>query len=541
MQKRTNNPESAIGGRGERRGFTLVELMISIALVLVLVLGVSQVFRISSETLSAGQTISSMNRDIMGAKDVLKHDFDNVVKDGPFIIACRLPAAGPGANDPSFLSRAYFLSDKDGKAMTSDLNGDGIEGDRTVPYEFNSGHIYDHRWHRTDRIIMFKRGLFRRITGNDGSFTSANTTAAEAMVVLGHVAMPYRPGGQTTRYLYPGELGPASSNDSAQSAAFAANWVLGRTQILLKDPGQIPAGEEHIRRTPVKSNSLFVSPLGAGSAAGDGHLIQESRYDLAGTTIARFREDIAEYERLTGFSDWWMGMVYETGSRDEHNRIDQVREYRFECNPFVTKPLTSEAMAKTTPYFVGNVSQFIVEFAGDYLVQNNDEQSPTWGRVLGAGADGVIDYVVDRTDKKRPPVKRTRFYGMARDVNGDGFIPGSFYPDKNQARQISVDELVDVLPLFEIYNMVGTGGGYPPADVPLEVQKPGDGKSAGRAVWLDVNSQTFDIGRVDQYTGKYTVVWKNSTPPMIRILIRQDDPAGAVREGQWTELVYSLR
>ncbi len=44
------------------RAFTLVELMISIALVLLLVIGINQVFSLTSKTVGAGQGVHSAAR-----------------------------------------------------------------------------------------------------------------------------------------------------------------------------------------------------------------------------------------------------------------------------------------------------------------------------------------------------------------------------------------------------------------------------------------------------------------------------------------------
>ena len=46
-----------------RRAFTLIEVMISIALVLILVLGINQVFKLTSDTVGAGQALASKARD----------------------------------------------------------------------------------------------------------------------------------------------------------------------------------------------------------------------------------------------------------------------------------------------------------------------------------------------------------------------------------------------------------------------------------------------------------------------------------------------
>ena len=45
---------------------------------------------------------------------------------------------------------------------------------------------------------------------------------------------------------------------------------------------------------------------------------------------------------------------------------------RPQCNPTVQAPVTAATLAEMAPYFLQHCSQFIVEYAGDYLQQDND-------------------------------------------------------------------------------------------------------------------------------------------------------------------------
>src|SRR5580658_51970 len=69
-----------------RGGFTLVELMISIALVLVLMVGVNYVFTKAADAISAGQTTNTISRDSQSAQAVLFDDFNHVNKNPPCFI-----------------------------------------------------------------------------------------------------------------------------------------------------------------------------------------------------------------------------------------------------------------------------------------------------------------------------------------------------------------------------------------------------------------------------------------------------------------------
>ena len=82
------------------------------------------------------------------------------------------------------------------------------------------------------------------------------------------------------------------------------------------------------------------------------YLIHESRYDLAGWDASLFKQNLNAIIAANG--DWWSRLMLDC---------------RFQCNPFVAGPLTSASMAKQSPYFVGHCSQFIVEYAGDFIAQ----------------------------------------------------------------------------------------------------------------------------------------------------------------------------
>ena len=59
------------------------------------------------------------------------------------------------------------------------------------------------------------------------------------------------------------------------------------------------------------------------------------------------------------------------------------------------------------PYFLQHCSQFIVEYAGDYMQQDVN------GNMTGLGPDGQIDYYLDANGNKH-----IRWYGMPRSSTG---------------------------------------------------------------------------------------------------------------------------
>src|SRR4051812_12750001 len=74
-----------------RPAFTLVELMISIALALMLIYGIAQVFKLSGDTVGANQAVATMVRDQRAAEATLTEDFRNSLPDSPlFLISNRI-------------------------------------------------------------------------------------------------------------------------------------------------------------------------------------------------------------------------------------------------------------------------------------------------------------------------------------------------------------------------------------------------------------------------------------------------------------------
>src|SRR3954454_5235323 len=76
----------------QRPGFTLVELMVSIALALILMLGINYIFKATAQTVGTGFALSSVTRQEQAVSRVLDDDFDThatgalAVQDMPFIM-----------------------------------------------------------------------------------------------------------------------------------------------------------------------------------------------------------------------------------------------------------------------------------------------------------------------------------------------------------------------------------------------------------------------------------------------------------------------
>jgi prepilin-type N-terminal cleavage/methylation domain-containing protein len=70
---------SILDPRSSRRGFTIVELMISIAMVVILMVGIHQVFKMSSDTVGIGHAVGDMARNNRSVQGVFHHDYERVL------------------------------------------------------------------------------------------------------------------------------------------------------------------------------------------------------------------------------------------------------------------------------------------------------------------------------------------------------------------------------------------------------------------------------------------------------------------------------
>src|SRR5687768_2545246 len=120
--KRQGEPMTREPATHRWQGFTLVELMISIALVLILILGVNTVFSLTSQTVAAGNALGTIHRANAAVNGTIYQDFKSMVigTDAPcFVITMQRRFAWRDAADRE--------GDRDGNSATFDVNGDGIE------------------------------------------------------------------------------------------------------------------------------------------------------------------------------------------------------------------------------------------------------------------------------------------------------------------------------------------------------------------------------------------------------------------------------
>lgn len=426
--------------RQAARGFTLLELIISVALVLVLMLAVTKIFSITSATIGATQGIAAATRDARAAQAVFARDMAALAGDSPFIWIRY------DGYQPAFRNAADKASDSDfpdsinadgsstaasnAAKYTIDLDDNGIEGENLIPGEDVGTLAISNRVHRLDQFSFCARDLFARQTGNslvvgNAAFPTdqlvSSMTSNEAWITYVHMALPKPDGSYNTQSggvkTYPG----AGSSTNNPSNYYASQWILGRTALLMVMPtvpsSGLPSGEtlndasgapqQYYGRTSSRSwtnaaDNNFMSPLStdttshpvSGRASKD---INEARYDLVGIDIANARDRI-ERKKTVGTGNWWTDLSIP----------------RPEVNPYIIKPINADTSSHQVPIFLPACSQFVVEYAGDFVSQLPDGTLDVTAANGGLTPDGIVDFhFVAATGQKK-----IQWFGYPRSTTG---------------------------------------------------------------------------------------------------------------------------
>lgn len=495
---RTRTPRTA--------AFTLVEVMISILIALVLILGISQIFSMAQRATGAGNQVLDDSETNRAAHERLNSDFMAMANgtDSPGLVIASYSAT-------AFRSNADRLANR----VTDPRRRNDLTS-ATASLAAEPATVVDYRVHRLDRICFWARDRFTRQTGDKKTSLSpppsltSPTTSNEAFIWIGHLDLPDNAtiaaydgtAPQNGKYLPPA----AGSVTTNQNNFFASDWILGRVVIPMVASA---TGEVEFQ----SSAPAVLSILNAGNSTDGGAVkLFMSRYDLAQTSIAAYRASIS----ATNFG-WWQDV---SGIRVSNANLPLKTtpptvsaDQRYWGNPFIKKPTSTDALkrlqqlsgavSQASPVFVRGCTQFIVEFAGDYV-----KQDPTTGKPTAAGQDGQIDFCVDPTTGAR----HIRWYGFQRDTNDDG----------------KIDANIDVVPLHDylVANSI-----TPAAAIGFERTYP----------------TNYNLPALNTNSPAYVCAWGPDTdsagiprPKMIRITMAVDDPTGHLNTEQYYEYVYNL-
>ncbi len=598
--------------------------MLSLAMVLLLIIGINYVFRSATDAVSAGQALNAINDDAQATGPMLFNDLKNVSKNPPcFIIASQLVT--------QFLNSDDAKTSSDPTVIVTDNVGTTINiGNTTLGSA--SGHlsaaILNSRNHQHDLLMFFAHGNYHRRSGNNGTYTGSESSD-DAFIEIGGAALPAN---DLSNFYGPSSLPNTASGlfngttvtGVPRVGAYASDWVLARKVTLLLDgsgiaPNLITANDVYYPTASAAPKDFNGATYGANmtplsyntpdsnSTATAQTQFQSSRYDLAGVTPDQYERIIANAIltwQTAGYvsspvaspaSLWWNPLVYSTAlvqptpTAPQYAALSapyQTPPYvvaynnavpgytgftainpanpstdpglwlnRPQCNPLIQSPLSSASLAEMAPFFLQHCSQFIVEYAGDYMQQDVN------GNMTGLGPDGQIDFYLDANGNKH-----IRWYGMPRSSTG---VPHADAP--GSAKQVLIrgfdasggetlatggtpattllNYFTDVIPLRDYYSLWFAT--YPPATPsaagsycpPWEVDVNFD-PTRDYGALLSAPSSTGPNGNAFgnfNNPPRYVAAWHDDMPAMIRILIKVDDPNNKIKDGPWYEYVFRLK
>ena len=567
------------------RAFTLVEVLVSIVIALLLIVGISKIFGLAQQSSGAGTTLIKINDTTRTIQSVFKNDFQNIVTD---------PQVSPGfvisSNSvPAFRNVQDWQQGPDQlHPFIFPLPGETLNNYTLFP--FSQAYAVNYRVHRTDRMCFFENGQFQRQTGDprpngDADIVTPASTN-EAFVWIGHLALPNNPGVSNWDPNHPdrpptgGDFwGPGSlvnanvgsgingtnagTNDNNQ---FASSWILGRCVIPLgTTTTPLPTSgayfldypNPNLTTVPLSLMAHAGAPLSTSKGSAPGIPIYASRTDIMydrGDPISTFRSVTTNLGNSNFSSDgyyWWEDLIGVAA-----NRVGGAIEARgsgpacqpYFANPLPTKPSPalptvyqqwtnnpsfwlSAAAAQTAPIFVRGCSQFIVEFAGDFAYQNPNGTVNLAMQRQGK-TDGQIDYIVDQSDPNPTRwTKRIRWYGFPRDTASPnvplGNLPGPPVPDGSL-------EQYDVIPVkWFVGNAMQFERSVPPQP----------SFQSGNNPMPFVQNVSPNLG--PNVSPAYICAWgpdvpANLRPKLIRITIAIDEPTGRLNTEQTYEFIFAL-
>jgi hypothetical protein len=505
--------------------------MISIALVLILIIGINRVFKYTTDTVGTQAAVSSAMRDLRAGERTMRADYNNMVN----------RTAAPALVIQSFQQYAYTnhqdeLTDADG-IVTTDVDPYGTAPGGTIDFSSATAltdgsnrvplYLPTVRRCRLDQISFFMSDVaqpYQRQTGfydsnNGTSILVSNTTSSDAFVSYGHLWLPDNTGGFSTNTL-PG-AGTLLVNPNNY---YSSQWVLGRQVILFKDATLLPTtgntAETYVLRnavlplSPLNGASVVnykTTQLGAtqsyppGSTQASGDQLVQSLCDVAGTTVSQFHDDV-KAQWTANPNTWYQSLVGPGNPNTLYKR--------FRADPQGVKPtggINADSAALSTPVFMPGCSSFIVEFAGDFV-----KQDPTTGAPTAATPDGIVDYFI--IDQGLPTERRgIRWYGLPRDTGGGiNDAPDGFYgPTKSPPPLIQ--SISDVMPVQQFFPFA-----YP-FEKPTSTIPPAGGPYI--CAWSPDDLTSTTVGH----------------PSMIRIIVRMLDTAGRLQDGQNFEYVFAVK
>jgi type II secretory pathway pseudopilin PulG len=233
--------ERTDASRGAGGGFTLVELLVAIGVVGLIAIGITQVFSLTSQTVSQGRRLSNLTQTAGLLERQLREDVARMSRKGFLVIR-----------------NAYADVNGDGAITWPSL---GAPGPDAVPVREGDTRP---RPRRVDELLFFAEGEFQSV--REPRHPQRLASSREARIYYGH-GLRQRPVNDVNQTY----LAPRLTDDNPRSAApyfgeepgrgesnpnrYAADWTLLRHVTLLARPEPSPAGS--LNPAPTSGQPLF--------------------------------------------------------------------------------------------------------------------------------------------------------------------------------------------------------------------------------------------------------------------------------------------
>jgi len=148
------HPQHQFHRETPRRGFTIIEVLVTIGILVIIAVGVSTIFTSVADTVNKGKRISEINRFSAQLERIMRKDFENMTRDG-FLVIVHQNAEGANFN-------------RDVQLSPGDTSGFSNKG----------------RPRRVDEIMFFSRGQYE--SSRRAISTDMIARSSEASIYYGH-------------------------------------------------------------------------------------------------------------------------------------------------------------------------------------------------------------------------------------------------------------------------------------------------------------------------------------------------------------------
>ncbi|MEM7806708.1 MAG: prepilin-type N-terminal cleavage/methylation domain-containing protein [Planctomycetota bacterium] len=277
-------------------------------------------------------------------------------------------------------------------------------------------------------------------TGDDGTATSPTVVNAQGVPLI-HFA-----GGDDTWSRRIG-LYPIRAGDWRLLPALSPDSILFTDTTFLETPvrtGFTETSTAYLFNTVTGTNDVVFPPVGAFELTGGrsdviGASAEQLHDQLLAQAVAQPRVHLPLLTPEGGVFDdgspgttpatvsnwaepWYDDMLSVSANGNSATAVPN----RYYINPIVRSPVDPTEVTQRSKLLLDGAAQFTVEFAGDFFTQDSNPASNTFGDVTADGPDGQLDFYAEEvpTGATVQRFRRTRFYGLPRDINGDNLVRG---------------------------------------------------------------------------------------------------------------------